>query len=180
MFLALFGSTRSDRAAYDRGILCELYSPTNYVRRQLVTRTNIMIKPRLNILAAGHPKETINCLTGGSLFYVLLLYFVSLSLHSQPKNAMCNLFFLLGTGSKFVESNDDGLFNRFLFATAFKRVPVQDCPSPSDAIPKLAHLFYLTSILHKNQMEYRYSNEGKLALLDSSNQFILVVKVMPS
>lgn len=64
VFLGLFGSTRSDRAAYDRGILCELYSPTNYVRRQLVTRTNIMIKPRLNILAAGHPKETINCLTG--------------------------------------------------------------------------------------------------------------------
>lgn len=82
MFLALFGSTRSDRAAYDRGILCELYSPTNYVRRQLVTRTNIMIKPRLNILAAGHPKETINCLTGGSIVICttvvfLDLYFVS-------------------------------------------------------------------------------------------------------
>ncbi|CAF3678229.1 unnamed protein product [Rotaria sp. Silwood1] len=64
IFLGLFGSTRSDRASYDRGIMCELYNPTGVVRRQLVSRTNIMVKPRLCILAAGHPRETINCLTG--------------------------------------------------------------------------------------------------------------------
>ncbi|CAF3862248.1 unnamed protein product [Rotaria sp. Silwood1] len=63
IFLGLFGSTRSDRACYDRGIMCELYNPTGVVRRQLVSRTNIMVKPRLCILAAGHPRETINCLT---------------------------------------------------------------------------------------------------------------------
>lgn len=64
MFLGIFGSTRIDRAAYDRGLMCEFYSPTGIVRRQLVTRHNVMIKPRLNIIAAGHPKRTIDCLTG--------------------------------------------------------------------------------------------------------------------
>ena len=44
--------------------MCELYNPTEIVRRQLVSRTNIMVKPGLCILAAGHPRETINCLTG--------------------------------------------------------------------------------------------------------------------
>lgn len=64
IFLGLFGSSRSERASYDRGIMCELYNPTGIVRRQLVSRTNVMVKPRLSILAAGHPRETINCLTG--------------------------------------------------------------------------------------------------------------------
>ncbi|CAF4990945.1 unnamed protein product [Rotaria sp. Silwood1] len=63
VFLGLFGSTRIDRTAYDRGLMCELYSSTGMVRRQLVTRQNVMIKPRLNIIAAGHPKKTIECLT---------------------------------------------------------------------------------------------------------------------
>ena len=53
-----------DRAAYDRGLMCEFYSPTGIVRRQLVSRHNVMIKPRLNIVAAGNPKRTIECLTG--------------------------------------------------------------------------------------------------------------------
>jgi hypothetical protein len=44
--------------------MCEFYSPTGIVRRQLVSRQNVMIKPRLNIIAAGHPKRTIECLTG--------------------------------------------------------------------------------------------------------------------
>ncbi|CAF3603055.1 unnamed protein product [Rotaria sp. Silwood1] len=57
VFLGLFGSTRIVRTAYDRGLLCELYSPTGMVCRQLVTRQNVMIKPRLNIIAAGHPKK---------------------------------------------------------------------------------------------------------------------------
>ncbi|CAF4959592.1 unnamed protein product [Rotaria sp. Silwood1] len=53
VFLGLFGSTRIVRTAYDRGLLCELYSPTGMVCRQLVTRQNVMIKPRLNIIAAA-------------------------------------------------------------------------------------------------------------------------------
>jgi hypothetical protein len=64
VFMGIFGSTRIDRSAYDRGLMCEFYSPTGIVRRQLVTRQNVMIKPRLNIVAAGHPKRTIECLTG--------------------------------------------------------------------------------------------------------------------
>ncbi|CAF3695468.1 unnamed protein product [Rotaria socialis] len=64
MFLGIFRSTRIDQAAYDRGLMCEFYSPTGIVRRQLVTRHNVMIKPRLNIIAAGHPKRTIECLSG--------------------------------------------------------------------------------------------------------------------
>ncbi|CAF4327932.1 unnamed protein product, partial [Rotaria magnacalcarata] len=43
--------------------MCEFYSPTGIVRRQLVTRHNVMIKPSLNIIAAGHPKRTIECLS---------------------------------------------------------------------------------------------------------------------
>lgn len=64
IFLGLFRSNRSERASYDRGIMCELYNLTGIVRRQLVSRTNIMVKPRLCVLAAGYPRETINCLTG--------------------------------------------------------------------------------------------------------------------
>lgn len=64
MFLGIFGSTRIDRAAYDRGLMCEFYSPTGIVRRQLVSRCYLMSKPRLNIVAAGQPKRIIECLTG--------------------------------------------------------------------------------------------------------------------
>ena len=70
IFLGLFGSIRSERAFYDRGIMCELYNPTEIVRRQLVSRTNIMVKPCLSILAAGHPRETINSLIG-NLYIVI-------------------------------------------------------------------------------------------------------------
>ncbi|CAF3203703.1 unnamed protein product [Rotaria socialis] len=63
VFLGIFRSTRIDQAAYDRGLMCEFYSPTGIVRRQLVTRHNVMIKPRLNIIAAGHPKRKIECLS---------------------------------------------------------------------------------------------------------------------
>ncbi|CAF3137818.1 unnamed protein product [Rotaria sp. Silwood2] len=128
IFLGLFGSNRSERASYDRGIMCELYNPTEIVRRQLVSRTNIMIKPRLCILAAGHPRETINSLTG--------------------------------FGSKATESNDDGLFNRFLITVAFKRKPKRDCVPPDNKIPKLSHLFYYTNQLHKQTQEYSFNQEG--------------------
>jgi len=53
--------------------MCEFYSPTGIVRRQLVSRQNVMMKPRLNILAAGHPKRTIECLTGEILKKVMLI-----------------------------------------------------------------------------------------------------------
>jgi len=64
VFLGMFGSTRIDKTAYDKGLLCELYSPIGIVRRQLISRHNVMIKPRLNIIAAGHPRKTIECLCG--------------------------------------------------------------------------------------------------------------------
>lgn len=83
IFLGLFGSNRSERASYDRGIMCELYNPTGIVRRQLVSRTNIMVKPRLCILAAGHPRETINCLTGK---YNLKLLMISDPDHDRVKS----------------------------------------------------------------------------------------------
>ena len=61
-----------------------------------------------------------------------------------------------------METNDDGLFNRFIFAVAFRRTPMENCPAPADVIPKLAHLFYLTRLLHKEQLDYRFSDEGNL------------------
>ncbi|CAF2824721.1 unnamed protein product [Rotaria sp. Silwood2] len=108
--------------------MCELYNPTGIVRRQLVSRTNIMVKPRLCILAAGHPRETINCLTG--------------------------------SGLKTAETNDDGLFNRFLISVGYKQKPNRDCPPPDNKIPKLEHLFYYTHQLHKQTREYSFNEEG--------------------
>ncbi|CAF1368144.1 unnamed protein product [Rotaria sordida] len=128
MFLGLFGSTRIDRTAYDRGLMCEFYSPTGIVRRQLVSRQNVMIKPRLNIVAAGHPKKTIECLTG--------------------------------IGLKDQDQNDDGLFNRFLIAIAYKNRPNRDMVESDNKIPKLTHLFYITKKLHHNIEEYSYNEEG--------------------
>ncbi|CAF3370765.1 unnamed protein product [Rotaria sp. Silwood2] len=129
VFLGLFGGTRIDRTAYDRGLMCELYSPTGIVRRQLVTRQNLMIKPRLNIVAAGHPKKVIECLTG--------------------------------MGLKDQDQNDDGLFNRFLIAVAYKNRPNRDIVEPNNKIPKLTHLFYITKKLHRNIEEYSYNEEAK-------------------
>ncbi|CAF4102321.1 unnamed protein product [Rotaria sordida] len=136
IFLGLFGGSRSERASYDRGIMCELYNPTGIVRRQLVSRTNVMVKPRLCILAAGHPRETINCLTG--------------------------------SGVKAVESNDDGLFNRFLIAVGLKRKPSRDCTPPDNRIPKLAHLFYYVHQLHKEPQEYSFNQEAYTYMKDTT------------
>ena len=58
------------------------------------------------------------------------------------------------------DQNDDGLFNRFLIAVAYKYRPIRDCIETNDQIPKLAHLFYLTKKLHRNAVEYVYSDEG--------------------
>ncbi|CAF1477013.1 unnamed protein product [Adineta ricciae] len=127
VFLGIFGSTRMDRAAYDRGLMCEFYSPTGIVRRQLVSRHNVMIKPRLNIVAAGHPKRTIECLTGQYL----------------------------------KEGNEDGLFNRFLIAIAYKHRPNRESIAANDKVPKLPHLFFLTRKLHRNIEEYSYSDDAK-------------------
>ncbi|CAF1249143.1 unnamed protein product [Adineta steineri] len=132
VFFGIFGSTRVDRTAYDRGLMCEFYSPTGIVRRQLVSRHNVMIKPRLNIIAAGHPKRTIECLTG-------------IALKSQDQK----------------DQNDDGLFNRFLIAVAYKHRPNREIIEPNKKIPKLGHLFYLTKKLHRNTEEYIYNDEAK-------------------
>ncbi|CAF1497803.1 unnamed protein product, partial [Adineta steineri] len=129
VFFGIFGSTRVDRTAYDRGLMCEFYSPTGIVRRQLVSRHNVMIKPRLNIIAAGHPKRTIECI----------------ALKSQDQK----------------DQNDDGLFNRFLIAVAYKHRPNREIIEPNQKIPKLGHLFYLTKKLHRNTEEYIYNDEAK-------------------
>ncbi|CAF4184513.1 unnamed protein product [Rotaria magnacalcarata] len=124
VFMGIFGNTRIDRAAYDRGLMCEFYSRTGIVRRQLVSRHNVMIKPRLNILAAGHPKRIIECLTGASL-----------KCQDQKDQA------------------EDGLFNRFIIAVPYKHRPNRETIEPNDQIPKLAHLFYLIKnfiVLQKN------------------------------
>ncbi|CAF1213442.1 unnamed protein product [Rotaria magnacalcarata] len=124
VFMGIFGNTRIDRAAYDRGFMCEFYSRTGIVRRQLVSRHNVMIKPRLNILAAGHPKRIIECLTGASL-----------KCQDQKDQA------------------EDGLFNRFIIAVPYKHRPNRETIEPNDQIPKLAHLFYLIKnfiVLQKN------------------------------
>ncbi|CAF3310139.1 unnamed protein product [Rotaria socialis] len=137
VFLGIFGSTRIDRAAYDRGLMCEFYSPTGIVRRQLVTRHNVMIKPRLNIIAAGHPKRTIECLSG-----------VGLKCQDQK------------------DRNEDGLFNRFIIAVAYKYRPNRETIEPNNKIPKLSHLFYLTKKLHRNTEEYVYNDEAKKFIKD--------------
>ncbi len=61
---------------------------------------------------------------------------------------------------KSMESNDDGLFNRFLISVGFKRKPNRDCPPPENNIPKLVHLFYYTHQLHKQQQEYSFNQDG--------------------
>jgi hypothetical protein len=68
--------------------------------------------------------------------------------------------YLLGSGIKAMESNDDGLFNRFLISVGFKRKPNRDCPPPDNKIPKLVHLFYYTHQLHKQQQEYSFNQDG--------------------
>jgi len=56
--------------------------------------------------------------------------------------------------------NDDGLFNRFLIAVAYKNKPNRNIIEPDVKIPKLGHLFYLTKKLHRNIEEYTYNDEG--------------------
>ncbi len=70
------------------------------------------------------------------------------------------MIFLLGGSGKSNESNDDGLFNRFLICVGFKRKPNRDCPPPDPRIPKLAHLFYYTYQLHHQTKEYSFNQEG--------------------
>jgi len=73
----------------------------------------------------------------------------------------CNL---LGIGLKSQDQkdqNEDGLFNRFLIAIAYKHRPNRDSVEPNNKIPKLAHLFYLTKKIHRNAEEYIYQEEGK-------------------
>jgi hypothetical protein len=79
---------------------------------------------------------------------------------------------VLGVGLKGQEQkdqNDDGLFNRFLIAVAFKYRPNRETIEPNDQIPKLAHLFYLTKKLHRNTVEYVYNDEGKIGIARKMN-----------
>lgn len=62
------------------------------------------------------------------------------------------------------DQNDDGLFNRFLIAIAYKYRPSRESIETNDQIPKLAHLFYLTKKLHRNAVEYVYSDEGRVRI----------------
>ncbi|CAF4372170.1 unnamed protein product, partial [Rotaria sp. Silwood2] len=52
------------------------------------------------------------------------------------------------------DQNEDGLFNRFINAVAYKHRPNRETIEPNNKIPKLAHLFYLTNKLHRNTEEY--------------------------
>ncbi len=75
---------------------------------------------------------------------------------------------LLGVGLKSHEQkdqNEDGLFNRFLIAVAYKHRPNRETIEPNDKIPKIAHLFYLIKKLHRNTEEYIYNDEGIFLLL---------------
>ncbi|CAF1031523.1 unnamed protein product [Adineta steineri] len=110
VFFGIFGSTRVDRTAYERGLIMTLCLLTT----------------------AGHPKRTIECLTG-------------IALKSQDQK----------------DQNDDGLFNRFLIAVAYKHRPNREIIEPNKKIPKLGHLFYLTKKLHRNTEEYIYNDEAK-------------------
>jgi hypothetical protein len=65
-----------------------------------------------------------------------------------------------------MESNDDGLFNRFLISVGFKTKPNRDSPPPDNKIPKLVHLFYYTHLLHKEQQEYSFNEDGKSYVFD--------------
>ncbi|CAF1203303.1 unnamed protein product [Adineta steineri] len=158
VFFGIFGSTRVDRTAYDRGLMCEFYSPTGIVRRQLVSRHNVMIKPRLNIIAAGHPKRTIECLTG-------------IALKSQdPK-----------------DQNDDGLFNRFLIAVAYKHRPNREIIEPNKKIPKLDSMNVPENeVMHiKKYIENHPSDRLLLSSLPanlkrkiSKDQYLLILRQM--
>ena len=72
-----------------------------------------------------------------------------------------------------MESNDDGLFNRFLISVGFKRKPNRDCRPPDDKIPKLVHLFYYTLYLHKQQQEYSFNPDGMFYVVQSVTSFSL-------
>jgi hypothetical protein len=77
-------------------------------------------------------------------------------------------FLILGYGLKSQDQkdqNDDGLFNRFLIAVAYKHRPNRETMEPSDKTPKLHHLFYLTKILHRNNEEYIYNDEGNFEII---------------
>lgn len=63
------------------------------------------------------------------------------------------------------DQNEDGLFNRFLIAVAYKHHPNRETIEPNNKIPKLAHLFYLTKKLHGNPEEYTYNDEGNFTAI---------------
>ncbi len=89
----------------------------------------------------------------------------------MPRFSLVSLFFhslfglsfiyLSGSGARANDSNDDGLFNRFLITVGFKRKPIRDCPPPDNKIPKLVHSFYYIHQLHKQQQQvYSFNQDG--------------------
>lgn len=94
------------------------------------------------------------------LFWLFKFFFIS--------------FCILGVGLKSQEQkdqSDDGLFNRFLIAIAYKHRPNRDTIESNDKIPKVAHLFYLTKKLHRNTEEYVYNDEGNTSFTEGIRLF---------
>ncbi len=124
-------------------------------------------------MAAGHPKRTIECLTGNiywkSYRAIYLRFLLSFYFYQE---FIYFTWLLLGVGLKGQDQkdqNDDGLFNRFLISVAFKYRPNRETVEPNDQIPKLGHLFYLTKKLHRNAVEYVYSDDGNIYIDEEIN-----------
>jgi hypothetical protein len=71
-----------------------------------------------------------------------------------------NYIYFILKGQDLKEATEDGLFNRFLIAIAYKHRPNRETVGASDKIPKLGHLFFLTKKLHRNIEEYIYNDDG--------------------
>ena len=55
-----------------------------------------------------------------------------------------NFIYFILKGQELKEATEDGLFNRFLIAIAYKHRPNRETAEANDKIPKLGHLFFLT------------------------------------
>lgn len=82
------------------------------------------------------------------------------------------MFIVVGLNGKNLEQrdqNDDGLFNRFLIAVAYKHRPLRETPNSNVQIPKVTHLFYLTKKLHANETIYSYHDDGRAFHMNKSS-----------
>lgn len=79
----------------------------------------------------------------------------------------------LGQDNK--EPSEDGLFNRFIIAVAYKHRPSRERPEKNQQIPSLSHLFYITKKLHdKSPQEYHYKDDGKRRKEEKKKKLILM------